>query len=378
MTVLPRVLAIVGDETGPMLWRIWQPFAELQRRGVFAHWKHRDDPELNSWSFVASLAAAFDAIVLPRLSWTTKYDGKFWLDKIHAAGLAAILEVDDDVYSPDIVARQYQVFERERAKGLERLEQERLNRIWLLGQVDGVTVSSRRLATIVGELTDRPVQVVPNAIDVRWFRETLRGYRREIPPLVIGWAGGARFAEDLEPVAKAWRRIAERFPDVIFAVQGHMADVLIDAVPGRCRRLPWVPLDPWSNVQYPRGLRNIDIGCCSVAPRPFNASKTPIKLWEYTLAGAACVVSPTLYGPFVEPEKDALVAATADEWERQLARLVAQPELRRELQRAQRKRVVTEHSLERNVWRWPNAWAAILERFRSRMPRLLPTLTLAR
>jgi glycosyltransferase involved in cell wall biosynthesis len=210
------------------------------------------------------------------------------------------------------------------------------------------------------------VEVVPNAIDVRWFRETLRGVHRVVPPLTIGWAGGARYAEDLVPVAAAWSRIAQRFPEVTFVVQGHMAEVLIDAVPAdRVRRLAWLPLE-----HYPRALLNIDIGVCSVAPRPFNVSKTPIKLWELTLAGAPCVVSPTLYGPYVTDGEDALVAETADEWEHALARLVEDAGLRRRLRRAQRHRLACEHSLEQNWWRWPNAWAAILERYRARVSLL--------
>ena len=29
----PRVLALFGDETGCVLWRVWSPYAELERRG---------------------------------------------------------------------------------------------------------------------------------------------------------------------------------------------------------------------------------------------------------------------------------------------------------------------------------------------------------
>ena len=259
---------------------MWSPFAELQKHGVFAHWKHRDEPELLDPVFLARATASFDAIVLPRMSWANRLANERWLGTIHRAGLAVILEVDDDLFSPAVVERMYNVFERERARGRETLEYERKMRVWLLDQVDGITVSSRRLADVVREYTRTPVHVVPNAIDVRWFRDTLRGVRRVVPPLTIGWAGGARYAEDLAPVAAAWHNLADRFPELTFVVQGHMAEVLIDAVPpDRVRRLAWLPLQ-----DYPRALLNIDIGCCSVAPRPFNVAKSPIKVWEYTLA----------------------------------------------------------------------------------------------
>jgi glycosyltransferase involved in cell wall biosynthesis len=190
--------------------------------------------------------------------------------------------------------------------------------------------------------------------------------RRGIPPLTIGWAGGARYAEDFLSLAEAWHNIALRFSHVQFVVQGYLPDVLIEAVPpDRVRRLPWLPLE-----EYPRALLNIDIGCASVADKHFNACKTPIKLWEYTLAGAVSVVSPTLYGPLSTDGEDCLVADTAAEWEHALATLIEDAQLRRRLWRAQRRRVAEQHSLERHVGQWPKAWQQIVEHYRARRPRL--------
>lgn len=356
----PRVLFLTGDESGCSLWRVYQPCATLQARGFFAHWKHKDDPETTSTDFVARIPFNFDAVILPRISWPNHLDGERWVRALHRAGVAVIYEIDDDVYSPSIVARQFAVHDSERAKGLDHLEQDRLDRIAVTQMADGVTVTSRRLATVVSQYTDKPIEVVPNAIDTRWWRTVLRGARRIVPPLSIGWAGGARYPEDLVPVAEAWSRIARRYPDVSFVVQGHMAEVLIDAVPAnRCRRLPWLPLH-----EYPRGMLNIDIACCSVAPKLFNTAKTPIKLWEFTMSGAVCVVSPTLYGPVAQDGEDALVAETADEWEAALSRLVEDRELRRRLWRNQRRRIAAEHSMEANWWKWPAAWANIINTFR--------------
>jgi glycosyltransferase involved in cell wall biosynthesis len=200
------------------------------------------------------------------------------------------------------------------------------------------------------------VCVVPNSIDVRWFRGTLHGVQRVVPPLTIGWAGGARYPEDHEPVAAAWHNIAKRYPDVHFVVQGFPSELLYDAVPqDRIHVFKWRPVN-----EYLLDLKNIDIGCASVANNHFNDCKTPIKLWEYTLAGAVSVVSPTLYGPVVSDGEDSLVAETAAEWESALSRLIESCELRRRLQRAQRRRVAEQHSLERNWQRWPEAWSTII------------------
>jgi hypothetical protein len=134
--------------------------------------------------------------------------------------------------------------------------------------------------------------------------------------------------------------------------------------------LPWLPLS-----EYPRALINVDIGCCVVAPSNFNEAKTPIKWFEMTLAGAACVVSPTLYGQAVTDGEDALLARTTEQWVSQLSRLIESEQLRRELQDNARTTVMTNHSLDNNWWRWPQAWGDAVEQYQDKQAR---TLVLAR
>lgn len=363
----PRALAITGDETGCSLWRIWQPFDALRARGYTADWCHRDDSER-----VLPLVAAgrYDLLITPRIVWPTEGTGDKWIDVIHKAGLAWIYEVDDDVYSPTIVTRQTRLFETERLKGEKQLEWERLERIRLVEKADGVSVTTRRLKTIISARVDSstPVMVIPNAIDARWFRQTLRGIGR-IPALegklTIGWAGGTRGDDDLTPLATAWSRIARRYSDVQFVVQGHIPGILNDAVPPWQRHtLPWLPLE-----EYPRALINLDIGCCVVAPKLFNTAKSCIKWYEMTLAGAACVVSKTLYGAEVVDGETALVAETAEELTDALERLIMDGVLRRSIQREAQRVVMTDHSLENNWWRWPAAWSDVLNEYHK--PRLV-------
>lgn len=355
----PRVLALTGDENGCTLWRVWQPYSELARRGYGAWFRHKDDPEMlePDWAYLA--ATRLEAVVLPRFSWRDQVAARRWVRALHHAGMAVIYDVDDDVFSPQIGARQHATTERE--KPLEVLETDRRDRIAALRLCDGVTTSNPELAAVIGHYVTpgTPVVVVPNGIDVRWFRTTVRGAARETSALTIGWAGGNRVRQDLEPLAEAWHNIAKRYPDVHFAVQGFLIDQLVDAVPAdRLRQIPWM-----SVAEYPRGMRHMDIGCASVAPNHFNRCKTPIKLWEYTMAGAACVVSPTLYGPVARDGEDALVAETAAEWEAALVRLVSDAALRCRLQRTQRRRIAEQHSLDQTVLQWPAAWSTILDHF---------------
>lgn len=371
MTTTPRVLFLCGDETGCSLWRVWQPCTALEQHGFVAEWCHKDDSE-KVLPLVAS--GRYNMIITPRVVWPVEGVGEQWINAIHKAGLCWLYEVDDDIWSPGITNRQIRLFESERLKGVDQLEWERIERIRLLQRCDGLIVSSPRLKTIAQQLTDTPVIVVPNAIDARWFKQTLRGCDR-IPDLkgklTVGWAGGTREDADLAPLVEAWGILARRYPAIHFVVQGHISQALADAVPHDRRvTLPWLPLE-----EYPRGLLNIDIGCCSVAPLVFNTAKTCIKWYEMTLAGAACVVSPTLYGREVTDGENALVAETAEQWVVQLSRLIEDEQLRRTMQRNARRTVMTEHSLENNWQNWPLAWAEILEQFRLKQARRLVLAT---
>ena len=356
----PRVLCLTPEEDGCTLWRVFQPYAELQRRGYGAWFRNKDDPEMMApeWPYLA--ATRLEAISLPRFSWTDQTIARRWITSLHNAGLAVMYDLDDDLLTPQSVARQQATVQPD--KSVEDLERARRDRISAIRLCDGITTSTPQLAAVIEQYVDAPVHVVPNGIDVRWFRQTVRQIPRWVPPLTIGWAGGARYLEDLEPIAAAWHNVAKRFPDVRFVVQGFMADVLLNAVPpAQLVHLPWMPI-----ADYPCGMRNIDIGCASVADVHFNRCKTPIKLWEFALCGAVSVVSPTLYGQVATDGEDALIAETAAEWEAALTRLIQDADLRKRLWRAQRRRVATDHSLDQTVLEWPKAWSAIIESFRSR------------
>jgi glycosyltransferase involved in cell wall biosynthesis len=356
----PHVLALTGSESGPTLWRVYQPYTELQRRGYGAWFRDKDDPEMDApeWPYLA--ATRLHAIAIPRFYWRDHASSRQWIRTLHKAGLAVIYDLDDDALTPQFGPRQHATTEKD--KSLSDLEQDRRDRIAAMRICDGVTTTNPTLAGVIRQYVDVPVLEVPNALDIEWWRRTLHGVRRTVEPLTIGWAGGARYDEDLEPVAEAWHNLARRRAGVEFVVQGFVAGPLAQSVPpDRLHQLPWLSL-----AEYPQAMRNVDIACCSVADNHFNRCKTPIKLWEFTMAGAPCVVSPTLYGPVSDDGQDCLHAETAAEWESALIRMVDDAEFRRRLQRAQRRRVATDHSLSKSVLEWPKAWTQIIETFRAR------------
>jgi len=353
-----KVLALVGELDGCALWRILLPYAELQRQGFpMIEWGMRDDSRL------AGIVHKFDAVILPRLHWPPEERTKAeqWFKALHKAGLAVIYEADDDLFTDGFVSRlvSHHGYTREYA------EERRDCILHAVRACDGVTVSNQRMATLARQITDKPVKVVPNFIDLRWFKRVQKRAERKVPGLTIGWAGGNRPDSDVAMMAEAWARIARRYPQVTFVIQGHHAKVFYDTVPNeRIAMLDWMPIE-----SYPAGLINIDIGCCPLGDTPFNRAKTYIKAMEYAASGAAVVASPTVYNKLLEHGVDGYICDTVDEWEAALSALVEDYTLRHDMSKALLAKVRREHSLEQNAWRWVEAWSEIVSEYRWRPAR---------
>jgi glycosyltransferase involved in cell wall biosynthesis len=346
----PSILALVQGMDGPALWRVLLPFTALGKAGYPAGWDMKNNDLLEA------IAPAFDAYLLPRMSWLPEHRriAEQWFMAAKRGGKTIIYECDDDCFTQAETLRRVDL-EWTDGKSFERLEAERFERIWAMQQCDGVTVSTQRLATIVRGYTDKPVVVVPNAIDLPWFRGVVRSTERQTQGLTIGWAGGRRHDRDVEMMAEAWGRIAYRTPDVTFVVQGWLPKVIPEHVPeDRLLVIPWLPLE-----RYPHGYAEIDIGCCAVADTPFNRPKSNIKAMEYAAAGAAVVASPTLYGALVVNGSSGFLAESAGEWEDALSELIERPSLRSMMATRLLRTVERKHSLARNLHKWPAAWAQI-------------------
>jgi glycosyltransferase involved in cell wall biosynthesis len=352
----------VGDRSGPSLWRVFAPFKALQASGYPAFWDYKDADG------IGALAPSFDGYVLPRISWQPPHRklAEAWFASIRAAGKFVVFDADDDLFTSGITRRALDTGMHE-GKSFGELEAERFERIWAMQQCDGVTVSTPRLATVLRSYTNKPVVVVPNAIDVPWFRRVLAGAERQTAALTVGWAGGRRTDRDVEAMAEGWRRLSASHAYVQFVVAGHVPQCIVDAVPpDRLVVLPWLALE-----HYPSGLAEIDIGCASVADAPFERCKSPIKAYEYAVAGACVVATPTVYGQVLKHGVHGFLAETADEWHQHLVTLVERPALRSIMAKRLLKHVERHCSLAENAWRWPAAWQQVAEDARARRGKLV-------
>lgn len=352
----PVVYTLIQQPNGCAAWRVCWPAYLLASRGYPVGLGY------NGVDQDAGSIAAADLVVLHRSCWSPGDEWRAYLfqSMLHDDGKTLGYETDDDLYSEDVVERIRKTGDEElNARSDEQLERERQARIFALQLADGVTVSTPTLADVVRRFTDKPIHVVPNAIDLARFMTAIAayGWRPKSHPLTIGWAGGNRPDTDAEKLAVAWGRLAKRYPDLQFVVGGYPLQCLLNAVPAD--QVMFIDKQPLS--QYPATFSQIDIGCCPLADETFNRSKSPIKAMEYAAAGAAVVASPTVYREFFGDHRDGYICESADDWEAALTTLVENLDVRADLADRLFARVQRDHTLGLNANRWPTAWAQIVE-----------------
>ena len=350
----PRVLYLVSKPDASAWWRVVRPVTRLAEAGYSCAWADIKDVTL------LTLGQSYDAVVLTRLYWPDHSHGEQIVHGLKRQGITVLYEVDDDWYSPGVSERLVRALPGHPEIGtVEDQERARADRIFALRLADGVIASSDGLAEVCRDLTTAPVTVVPNAIDAAWWAEQLEHHERLLPGLTVGWLGGPRLEDDLAPVAEAWGRIAEKYPEVQFIMTGTQPGGVAAAVPPeRVWPIPWQPIDA-----LPRAMAQIDIACCAVADNRWNRCKTPIKAWEATLSGAAVVASPTLYEPCVTERT--FVARTADDWTAHLSLLIDVAGMREQVIGNMRQHVLTDHSLATQMHCWSQAWAALVDQARA-------------
>ncbi len=367
---LPKVLSIVpGDSDGCLLWRNWWPSEEITKHGLVADWMYVKNylTEVEP----ALLSGKYNLVVTPRFVWQEPWMVDRFMYTLRKSGVVWAYEIDDDMFSPDIVERQVKFamfgvhkdeagIEERKIHAWAQMEYERVERIALMEKVNGITVSTNVLADQVRQYTQNSIYVIPNAMNIPWFIERMNLKERIVPPISIGYSGGWRPFDDVRTMAKAWERIAKRFPEVQFVLHGQPYSEIIQTIPAN-----QLHVLPWSNIQeYPSAIKNIDIACCSVFANAWNLNKSCIKWYEMTVAGAACVASHALYDQEITHMYNGLLATTVDEWETQLLRLIVDKKLRNRIQANAFRTISAKHNIELSWMQWLTSWTDILSKAR--------------
>ena len=217
----------------------------------------------------------------------------------------------------------------------------------MLRAANAVTCTGEALAASLRPL-NRRVRLVPNYIrPADWPAPAPAP--ADGPPVVV-LAGGASHGDDWRIAAPALRELRE---------QGRIRLRCVGYCPPYLRDVaddvrPWASLD-----DYPAALAGAHIGLCPLPLTPFNACKSPVKAYEYALAGLAVVASPCQYGAALRGAGlGAYVVPDAADWRGPLEALALDAETRRQAAAALRSSVLSAYDVRRHVGTIRAAYAA--------------------
>lgn len=112
--------------------------------------------------------------------------------------------------------------------------------------------------------------------------------------------------------------------------------------------------------QWPEALTKLGIGIAPLADTIFNASKSWLKPLEYAAVGVPCVMSPRAEYTRISRKGIGITARRPKDWYTQLLELVRDDAKRQDLSASGREVVATQLTIERNAWRWWEAWEEAL------------------
>jgi len=215
---------------------------------------------------------------------------------------------------------------------------------WSVEVADELWVTVQPLADRFGS----KCKVLPNLVDLDDWKSHQRTRPRAKPDDVVRvlWCGSNTHGGDLEVLPGVVDRVAKRFGNRVQWIFWGMpppAEILVRHFPERVACSEAV-----STREYIRCICGLkpDIGVAPLADCMFSQAKSAIKFFEYTLAGAACVLSTS--APYVDAAsgKECAQLTVTDEssWANAISELVEDIELRRRYAEKATSLVTLKHS----------------------------------
>ena len=320
--VRPKVLAVLpNDITGCTFTRITGPLAYLKSAGYPIDWAPRQ--AIREMAKRHMGIGVYDIFVFPRFG---DIDGRLLLmfQKLKEAGKVVIWETDDDY------TNQFrQVIEADAITPMDA--------------ADAITVSVPYLRKQCMQYTDKPVYVLPNCIDLRFWDAVPK--ERPIGTPSVGIVGTPTHEEDWKLASEALHQIGQEYPEVQFVIGGYMPPYLRDLPNSHF-------IAPVQYRQYPIMIHQIDIGLCPLTDDPFNLSKSGIKALEYWAGGAAVVASDRPVYRRVMDDDRGFLASTPEEWYTAIKMYLDNPDVRNQHAAVGRLWVEENRNMEKQAYQW--------------------------
>lgn len=232
------------------------------------------------------------------------------------AGRAIIVDIDDLFHAIPPHSPSYARVGPGNPAGLRALEQAIASAHLLTVTTPGLAEAYRSFA--------HAIAILPNT----WSRSH-RGWQAPPPPhqgIVLGWAGTVTHRIDVQEMRSGVLRALAQRPQARLVIIGDLGVYEVFKELPASQRLyrPGVPFE-----HYPQLLAEFDILLAPLENNRFNHAKSDLKLLEAGVRGIPWVASPL--PAYRDWGAGGLLAATPEEWERHLLRLIDDGDLRRRL-----------------------------------------------
>ena len=267
--------------------------------------------------------------------------GGAWLERWLARhGMPLIYDFDDAIWRP-VSSAANGIFALARAP-------------WKVKQIcrlaSAVTVGNAYLADYARQFNQN-VHVVRTSVDLARFGQAPEPPSPE--PFRLVWTGTHSTLAHLEHIRPALEAVGATRPTVL--------RVVCDREPSAFQNVR-TEFVRWSAAREAADLVPSHVGIMPLPDDPWTRGKCGCKALQYMAVGRAVVVSPVgMNTELVRHDETGLLAATQDDWVRQLLRLADDPGLRRRLADAGRRTVVREFSADAAADRFASVVAQVLD-----------------
>jgi|TARA_R100000935_G_scaffold57753_1_gene92484 glycosyltransferase involved in cell wall biosynthesis len=213
---------------------------------------------------------------------------------------------------------------------------EKINHV--MAASDLVVAGNPYLADHARRASESRVEIVPTVIDLDTYEIRAEAVTKD--KLRVGWIGTPQTWQALaHPVHKVLDPVLEKKNALFVAVGAGMQS----ETAGTLKILPWAEETEVALIQ------SMDIGVMPLPNTPWARGKCGYKLIQYMACGLPVVASPVgVNRDIVEDGVNGFLAENNDEWHTAIKKLLDDPDLRRRMGAAGRKKVEEQYSLQ--VW----------------------------